>query len=398
MLRFDDPLVLVGAGKMGGALLMGWLDQGLDPASVFLRDPTPPAEIAQLVAEKGLRLNLPLEEMETAPRIVVLAVKPQIMDAVLPDLRPLVRPGTLFLSIAAGVDLERLDMLLGGGAAIIRAMPNTPSSVGKGITAVIGNNLVTDADRAICDGLLGTVGDVVWLSAEGQMDAVTALSGSGPAYVFALAETMTAAGEALGLEPELAAQLARMTVAGAGAMLETLPEDAATLRQNVSRAVAPRKTTEDKIIDAALQLAAEEGWAGFSLSDVAQRAKVPLVDLHGQFSGKRAILAAFSRRTDVRVLRAVDPEDQEGERPKDRLFDVLMLRFDELGGYKEGVRAISKDLSRDPLGLLAGARPALRSMHWMLEAASIDSGRARPRQNHVGTRQTPSTVGCALGR
>ena len=138
--------------------------------------------------------------------------------------------------------------------------------------------------------------------------------------------------------------------------------------------MAPRKTTEDKIIDAALQLAAEEGWSRFSLSDVAQQAKVPLADLHGTFSGKRAILAAFSRRIDVRVLRAVDPEDQEGERPKDRLFDVLMLRFDELSAYKEGVRAISRDLSRDPFGLLAGARPALRSMHWMLEAASIDSG------------------------
>jgi|TARA_R110002096_G_scaffold93068_7_gene210020 pyrroline-5-carboxylate reductase len=234
MLRFDDPLVLVGAGKMGGALLTGWLDQGLEPSGVFLRDPTPPAEIAQLVAEKGLRLNLPLEEMEAAPRIVVLAVKPQIMDAVLPDLRPLVRPGTLFLSIAAGVDLERLDELLGGGAAIIRAMPNTPSSVGKGIAAIIGNDLVTEADKAICDSLLGTVGDVVWLAAESQMDAVTALSGSGPAYVFALAETMTAAGEALGLEPDLASRLARMTVAGAGAMLETLPEDASTLRQNVT--------------------------------------------------------------------------------------------------------------------------------------------------------------------
>ncbi len=138
--------------------------------------------------------------------------------------------------------------------------------------------------------------------------------------------------------------------------------------------MAPRKTTEDKIIDAALHLAAEDGWSGFSLSDVAQRAKVPLADLHGQFSGKSAILAAFSRRTDVRVLRAVDPEDQEGERPKDRLFDVLMLRFDELAAHKEGVRAISRDLARDPFGLLAGARPALRSMHWMLEAASIDSG------------------------
>jgi pyrroline-5-carboxylate reductase len=234
MLRFDDPLVLVGAGKMGGALLAGWLDQGLAPEGVFLRDPTPPAEIAQLVAEKGLRLNLPFDEMAVAPRIVILAVKPQIMDAVLPDLRSLVRPGTLFLSIAAGVDLRRLDELLGGGAAIVRAMPNTPAAVGKGITAVIGNDLVTADDREVCEDLLETVGEVVWLAQENQMDAVTALSGSGPAYVFALAETMTAAGESLGLDPKLAAQLARMTIAGAGAMLEALPEDAATLRQNVT--------------------------------------------------------------------------------------------------------------------------------------------------------------------
>ncbi len=138
--------------------------------------------------------------------------------------------------------------------------------------------------------------------------------------------------------------------------------------------MAPRKSIEDKIIDSALRLAVEEGWTRISLSDVAQQAKVPLSDLHGQFSGKRAILSAFSRRTDVRVLRAVDPDDQEGERPKDRLFDVLMLRFDELQSHKEAMRAISRDLARDPFGLLAGARPALRSMHWMLEAASIDSG------------------------
>lgn len=138
--------------------------------------------------------------------------------------------------------------------------------------------------------------------------------------------------------------------------------------------MAPRKSKEDKIIDCALQLAAEDGWNRLTLSEVAMVAKVPLSDLHSQFSGKHAILTAFSRRTDVRVLRAVDPEDQEGERPKDRLFDVLMLRFDELGQFKEALWAISHDLARDPFGLLAGAKPALRSMHWMLEAASIDSG------------------------
>ena len=240
MLHFNEPLVLVGAGKMGGALLSGWLGPkeasgGLAPENVFLRDPKPSAEIVDLVEARGCLLNRSVEEIAAArPRIVILAVKPQIMDAVLPDLRPLVQPGTLFVSIAAGVSLQKLSDLLGESAAIVRAMPNTPASVGMGITAAIGNGLVTAADRTVCDALLGAVGDVVWLSQEAQMDAVTALSGSGPAYVFALAECMAAAGEALGLEPELAAQLARSTVAGSGAMLGQLPEDATTLRQNVT--------------------------------------------------------------------------------------------------------------------------------------------------------------------
>jgi len=241
MLRFNEPLVLVGAGKMGGALLSGWLGpkgdagEGLAPENVFLRDPKPSAEITDLVVARGCSLNRSVEEIAAVrPRIVILAVKPQIMDVVLPDLRPLVQPGTLFVSIAAGVSLQRLSDLLGDGAVIVRAMPNTPASVGLGITAAIGNTLVNADDRAVCDALLGAVGDVVWLSQEAQMDAVTALSGSGPAYVFALAECMAAAGEALGLEPELAAQLARSTVAGSGAMLAQLPEDAATLRKNVT--------------------------------------------------------------------------------------------------------------------------------------------------------------------
>jgi len=241
MLRFNEPLVLVGAGKMGGALLSGWLgpkgdaSEGLAPENVFLRDPKPSVEIADLVATRGCSLNRSVEEIAAVgPRIVILAVKPQMMDVVLPDLRPLVQPGTLFVSIAAGVSLQKLSDLLGDGAMIVRAMPNTPASVGLGITAAIGNTLVNADDRAVCDALLGAVGDVVWLSQEAQMDAVTALSGSGPAYVFALAECMAAAGEALGLEPELAAQLARTTVAGSGAMLGQLPEDAATLRKNVT--------------------------------------------------------------------------------------------------------------------------------------------------------------------
>lgn len=235
MQRFDEPLVLVGAGKMGGALLSGWLAQGLSPANVFIRDPNPPADMAQLVADKGLTLNLSVEETAARqPRIVVLAIKPQIMDAVLPELRPLVAPGTLFLSIAAGVSLHVLGEQLGPEAAIVRAMPNTPSSVGKGITAAFGNALVSDADRDTCTHLLRAVGEAVWLEQENQMDAVTALSGSGPAYVFALAECMAAAGEAMGLESALAKKLARATVAGAGKMLDELPDDPSVLRQNVT--------------------------------------------------------------------------------------------------------------------------------------------------------------------
>jgi len=239
MLVFDGPLVLVGAGKMGGALLSGWLKPrtgaGVEPQNIFLRDPNPPEEIALLAADNGLKLNFPIEEIAaTAPRVVVLAVKPQIMEAVLPELRPLVRPGTFFLSIAAGISLQSLRHGLGKEAAIVRAMPNTPASIGLGITAAFGNEAVSAEDKLVCDALLGAVGEAVWLTQEAQMDAVTALSGSGPAYIFALAESMAAAGEALGLGPALAEQLARATVAGAGAMLGQLPEDAATLRKNVT--------------------------------------------------------------------------------------------------------------------------------------------------------------------
>lgn len=138
--------------------------------------------------------------------------------------------------------------------------------------------------------------------------------------------------------------------------------------------MAPRKTIDDKVIDASLALAASHGWGSLSIGEIAQAAKVPLADVRGRFSSKGDILSAYARRTDVRVLRAVDPEDQEGERPKDRIFDVLMLRFDELQRDKEAVAAIARTLSRDPFSLLAGTRAALQSMQWMLEAAGIDVG------------------------
>ena len=136
--------------------------------------------------------------------------------------------------------------------------------------------------------------------------------------------------------------------------------------------MAARKTIDDKVIDASLVLAAEKGWAGLTLGQIADVAKVSLADLHERFSSKGDIIRAYSRRIDVRVLRAVDPEDQEGERPKDRIFDVLMLRFDELQRDKTAVASIFRSVSCDPFALLASAKPAVQSMQWMLEAAGID--------------------------
>lgn len=230
----ERPLVLVGAGKMGSALLSGWLQGGLSPSLVHVREPQPSAEIEALAA-KGLKLNAPVSEIAAArPALVLIAVKPQAMGAVLPELAALVRPETVFLSIAAGTGLERLEELLGAGVAAIRAMPNTPASVGRGITVAHANRHVTAEQRALADGLLAAVGEVGWVESEGLIDAVTAISGSGPAYVFYLVECLAAAGEALGLDAALAMKLARETVSGSGEMLHRLPETASELRANVT--------------------------------------------------------------------------------------------------------------------------------------------------------------------
>lgn len=229
------PLVLVGAGKMGGALLSGWLAQGLAPRQVFVRDPAPSPEIARLIAERGIPLNFSITDIAARkPAVVVLAVKPQSMAAVLPELGALVSPDTLFISIAAGTSLLRLEELLGGGLHAVRAMPNTPASVSRGITVACANARVTAEQREQAASLLGAVGEVGWVESEPLIDAVTAISGSGPAYVFHLAECLAAAGEALGLDPELSARLARATVSGAGEMLHRLDETPATLRKNVT--------------------------------------------------------------------------------------------------------------------------------------------------------------------
>jgi pyrroline-5-carboxylate reductase len=229
--NLSGTIVLVGAGKMGSAMLDGWLALGLSPRNVAVLEPQPTPEVTALTA-RGLRLN-PSAAAAGEIAAVVVAVKPQVAPEVMPALAPFVGAATVVVSIMAGRTLKFLADVL-PGAALVRAMPNTPAAIGRGITVAVGNARVSDAQRALVDALLSAVGAVEWVADEALMDAVTALSGSGPAYVFLLAETMAQAGAAVGLPPALAATLARATVAGAGELLHRSPLDAATLRQNVT--------------------------------------------------------------------------------------------------------------------------------------------------------------------
>jgi pyrroline-5-carboxylate reductase len=242
-------ILLAGAGKMGGALLQGWMALGLSPAKVVVFEPQPSPDIAALT-ERGLRLNPPRDSVGEIAAAVV-AVKPQIAPEVLASLAPFVAGTTVVLSIMAGRTLRFLADNL-PRAALVRAMPNTPAAIGRGITVAVANPRVSPEQRALVDALLSAVGAVEWVTDEALMDAVTALSGSGPAYVFLLAEAMARAGAAAGVPPRLAATLARATVSGAGELLNRSPLDAASLRQNVT---SPGGTTA-----AALEvLMAEDG-------------------------------------------------------------------------------------------------------------------------------------------
>ncbi len=227
-------LVLLGCGKMGSAMLQGWLKGGLPATSVWVLDPYPSD---WLKAQTGVNLNVDLPD---DPAIVLVAVKPQMMGDALPLLQPLGNGTTLFLSVAAGTLISAFQQVLGENTPIIRAMPNTPAAIGQGITALVGNAQSTEADMIMAEGLLAAVGQTVRLSSEDQMDAVTGLSGSGPAYVFHLIETMAAAGVAQGLPEEMAMQLAKATVAGAGALAAQSPESPEQLRINVT---SPAGTT-----------------------------------------------------------------------------------------------------------------------------------------------------------
>lgn len=227
-----SAVLLLGAGRMGGALLDGWLKSDALHCVPVVLEPQPSEALKALHAAGTISLNPPVAG--GPPEIAVIAVKPQILGETLVHLAPRLGPETAILSIAAGKTIAAFQRSLGAGRRIVRAMPNTPAAIGQGMTVACGSPGVGLALRERCLTLLRAVGDVAWIEDEALMDAVTAVSGSGPAYVFHLAECMAKAGEAAGLDPELAMLLARETVQGAGELLHQSPEEPATLRKNVT--------------------------------------------------------------------------------------------------------------------------------------------------------------------
>lgn len=229
----ERGMVLLGCGKMGSAMLAGWLKGGLPAAAVSVIEPNP----SDWLSSTGVSVNGPLPE---SPALVLIAVKPQMMGAALPQLTSFAGGKTLFVTVAAGTTIAKYEAVFGTETPIVRAMPNTPAAISRGITAICGNGTATETHLAMAEGLLEAVGQVVRLEGEHQMDAVTAVSGSGPAYVFHLIETLAQAAEAEGLPADLAMKLARATVAGAGALAEEAEESPTQLRINVT---SPAGTT-----------------------------------------------------------------------------------------------------------------------------------------------------------
>lgn len=227
-------LVLLGCGKMGSAMLAGWLGRGLPPSSVWVSDPAP----SDWLQGQGVHLNEPLPE---TPALVLVAVKPQMMAEALPTLQAMGNGSTVFVSVAAGTPISYFEGVLGAGTPVVRAMPNTPAAISRGITAIVGNAAAGAEALEEAEVLLSAVGDVVRLDDEAQIDAVTGVSGSGPAYVFHMMETMADAGVAQGLPRDMALQLAKATVAGAGALAMEVDEDPTQLRINVT---SPNGTTQ----------------------------------------------------------------------------------------------------------------------------------------------------------
>jgi pyrroline-5-carboxylate reductase len=228
------PLVILGAGKMGGAILTGLIGRGFPTAQIRIQDPSVSAEVAALLAGYGLKAEARIASLPSPPSMILAAVKPQVMDQVFSEFAGLAGPETVTVSIAAGKSIASFEKHLAKGAAVVRAMPNTPAAIGRGMTVCVANAATSENQRAQTDSVLRATGDVAWIDNESQMDAVTAVSGSGPAYVFLLAECLAEAGRAAGLDAKLAAELARGTIAGSGELMRQSPLAAAELRQNVT--------------------------------------------------------------------------------------------------------------------------------------------------------------------
>jgi pyrroline-5-carboxylate reductase len=228
---FDASLVLAGAGKMGGALLRAWLDRGYDPRKISVIEPRPSREVLELAGANGFALGSPARP----PQVLVLAMKPQNLDEAAAGLAPFASRDTLVVSILAGKSLANVAARLPHATAIVRAMPNLAAAVGRGMAVLAANAAATQDQRATAEALFAATGRVEWLAGEELIDAATAVSGSGPAYVFYLAEALASAGTGLGLPAEIAMRLARATAEGAGELLFQCPESTvAELRENVT--------------------------------------------------------------------------------------------------------------------------------------------------------------------
>ncbi len=269
--EWPERLVLVGAGKMGGAMASGWLDGGLAPAALSILEPDPSDDLARLAAARRVALNPAQAE---PPDVLALAVKPQALDAVAPEIARLAGHRTLILSILAGKTIADLRARLPDARAFVRAMPNTPAAIGRGVTAAFASPEVTAEQRRWTERLLGAVGAFHWLDDEGAIDAVTAISGGGPAYVFALTEALAAAAETLGLSAELAMSLARGTVEGAGELMHREPATPpSVLRRNVT---SPGGTTA-----AALAILQAEGGLDALMARAAAAARARAKEMAG---------------------------------------------------------------------------------------------------------------------
>lgn len=234
------PLALIGCGKMGVAMLEGWLEGGAPADRLLIIEPAPAPALEARAKAAGVRLMSDVAASENPAAVIVLAVKPQMMGAALPTARALCASDTLVLSIAAGLPLSYFEAALPPGAAIVRAMPNTPAAIGRGVSALTATAQASASARTLAEALLKGVGDTFWVDDEGQMDAVTAVSGSGPAYVFHMIEALTRAARAEGLPAAMAERLAVATVGGAAALAVAGDASPETLRRNVT---SPAGTT-----------------------------------------------------------------------------------------------------------------------------------------------------------